>query len=349
MHHDAIRGSSAAICLCEMEAENVGFASRATGRRKSKDGMEHNAEEETERLPSFTSIRRPLDGRRRDRRALHTFSTSLDGKRREDGARIGSDPGRVRVWRSIGKGEGIPLGEMAMAHGRQPWRHDRVGSNITDEELKLAMDKFAESMHLAQVGMHNLLDNDVELISQLAAFTEALVEYHRQCSDVLTGLHERILEKKHEATVRPRQDFVPKTLNDLKLTIPDINFDGTSGRLQNGDLAPPPSYHSVVGRTGSNGTAGNNAWDPFPSAPSAPVFNSSSPITSPSRSPMNSKQPCCQALYDFEAENPEELTFKEGDMIQLDCKLDDNWYRGTVHGRSGIFPVSYVQVLVPFP
>ena len=45
-----------------------------------------------------------------------------------------------------------------------------LGSSITDEELKLAMDKFAESMHLAQVGMHNLLDNDVSLLPRLHPF-----------------------------------------------------------------------------------------------------------------------------------------------------------------------------------
>lgn len=36
-----------------------------------------------------------------------------------------------------------------------------AGSHITDEEIKLSEDKFAESLHLAQMGMFNLLENDV--------------------------------------------------------------------------------------------------------------------------------------------------------------------------------------------
>lgn len=36
-----------------------------------------------------------------------------------------------------------------------------TGSHVTDDDIKMAEDKFAESLHLAQVGMFNLLENDV--------------------------------------------------------------------------------------------------------------------------------------------------------------------------------------------
>lgn len=35
------------------------------------------------------------------------------------------------------------------------------GSHITDEEIRGAEEKFAESLHAAQMGMFNLLENDV--------------------------------------------------------------------------------------------------------------------------------------------------------------------------------------------
>lgn len=39
-----------------------------------------------------------------------------------------------------------------------------TGSHITDEEIRGAEEKFAESLHAAQMGMFNLLENDVRTI-----------------------------------------------------------------------------------------------------------------------------------------------------------------------------------------
>ena len=41
-----------------------------------------------------------------------------------------------------------------------------AGAQIPDDEIRLAEEKFAESLHLAQMSMHNLLENDVSLTSR---------------------------------------------------------------------------------------------------------------------------------------------------------------------------------------
>lgn len=69
----------------------------------------------------------------------------------------------------------------------------------------------------------------------------------------------------------------------------------------------------------------------------------------PTLIPAPLDQPSCKALYDFEPENDGELGFREGDLITLTNQIDENWYEGMLHGQSGFFPLSYVQVLVPLP
>jgi endophilin-A len=50
------------------------------------------------------------------------------------------------------------------------WGLILAGSHITDDEIKLSEDKFAESLHLAQMGMFNLLENDVSWKTTLSLF-----------------------------------------------------------------------------------------------------------------------------------------------------------------------------------
>lgn len=57
----------------------------------------------------------------------------------------------------------------------------------------------------------------------------------------------------------------------------------------------------------------------------------------------------CRALYDCNADNDDELEFKENEIIVvLNERTDDeNWMYGEIEGtsRRGMFPVSFVQML----
>lgn len=76
-------------------------------------------------------------------------------------------------------------------------------------------------------------------------------------------------------------------------------------------------------------------------------------VTSLSLSPciaamcLSAVEPCCKVLYDFDPENEGELSLKMGDIVTLVSQIDDNWYEGTIHGQTGYFPVTFVEVMVP--
>ncbi|XP_064796931.1 SH3 domain-containing protein 19-like [Oncorhynchus masou masou] len=53
----------------------------------------------------------------------------------------------------------------------------------------------------------------------------------------------------------------------------------------------------------------------------------------------------CVAQFDFEGEEEDELTFYEGDVISLTEVIGQELGRGQIHGRIGIFPLAFTEVL----
>ncbi|CAI5672676.1 unnamed protein product [Oreochromis niloticus] len=55
----------------------------------------------------------------------------------------------------------------------------------------------------------------------------------------------------------------------------------------------------------------------------------------------------CKVLFPYEAQNEDELTIKEGDIINIitkDC-ADAGWWKGEIGGRQGVFPDNFVKLL----
>lgn len=49
------------------------------------------------------------------------------------------------------------------------------------------------------------------------------------------------------------------------------------------------------------------------------------------------------ALFDYEATQPDELTFAENEVIDIVAKNDDGWYEGVIGERHGLFPGNYLE------
>ncbi|KAH9421744.1 Endophilin-A2 [Dermatophagoides pteronyssinus] len=299
-------------------------------------------------------------------------------------------------------------------------RKRQKGTHFSEEEIRMAEEKLEESYNLASMGMHNILQNEIEQLSQICVLAEALYEYHSQCANILESLNARLMEIKNEAAQRTFQPYEPKKLHELNLNVmTNIGHDDLSpgdAQMMNGSKfftnscdflnkndkrqnaaskSATISNHMTTNASSSthssplsiksgkfsNGFSSNNnnnnnitispSMENPPNKPTNLFLDTSkvnangisaklcsilglwfssplpSPVRSPARTPTDTRGPCCQALYDFDAENENELNFKEGDIIQLVTKVDDNWYEGSINGRTGLFPVSYVQVLVP--
>ncbi|XP_075929468.1 uncharacterized protein LOC116951047 [Petromyzon marinus] len=127
-------------------------------------------------------------------------------------------------------------------------------------------------------------------------------------------------------------DFSPND-NELPYGYSDSNNNLRSCLLQsrNSDLARPHSAQSF-----SYGTSSSNAFLDRRGTPEDLMRRHSREMRQPAR-----------AKYDFKAQTQRELSFQKGDIVYVTRKIDKNWIEGERHGRVGICPASYLEMLPP--
>lgn len=85
------------------------------------------------------------------------------------------------------------------------------------------------------------------------------------------------------------------------------------------------------------------AQAPKPEAPS-----SSAPAPTPTAVPSGTTAATVsrvRALFDFQPSEPGELKFQKGDVIAVLESVYKDWWKGSLRGQTGIFPLNYVEKL----
>ena len=85
---------------------------------------------------------------------------------------------------------------------------------------------------------------------------------------------------------------------------------------------------------------------------SPPPAQASSSQQAPAQSPPPSQQGTTaatvsrvRALFDFTPSEPGELAFRKGDIIAVLESVYKDWWKGSLKGSTGIFPLNYVEKL----
>ena len=55
-----------------------------------------------------------------------------------------------------------------------------------------------------------------------------------------------------------------------------------------------------------------------------------------------------RALFDFQPSEPGELQFRKGDIIAVLESVYKDWWKGSLRGQTGIFPLNYVLCRITF-
>ncbi|XP_059198384.1 SH3 domain-containing protein 19 isoform X2 [Centropristis striata] len=137
----------------------------------------------------------------------------------------------------------------------------------------------------------------------------------------------------HELKVQAIHDFNPEGPGELGLragdvvtSVEQIDSEWYRGTCKGSSGFFPKNYVKVL----------SNSPKPLPERKARPP-------------PATVRGPRCVARFDFEGENSDELTFSEGDVIQLKAYVGQDWARGQVGASTGIFPLNFVEVVEDLP
>lgn len=60
---------------------------------------------------------------------------------------------------------------------------------------------------------------------------------------------------------------------------------------------------------------------------------------------VNDKKSMARVTFDYDAENSDELTLKEGDMVEVLDQEEEGWWKGELYGKVGLFPSNFVELV----
>ncbi|XP_053236931.1 arf-GAP with SH3 domain, ANK repeat and PH domain-containing protein 2 isoform X4 [Podarcis raffonei] len=100
----------------------------------------------------------------------------------------------------------------------------------------------------------------------------------------------------------------------------------------------------------SSGESSSSSASEISGSQVVPSANIQPPAPMPRKSQISKTKPKrVKAIYNCVADNPDELTFSEGDIIIVDGEEDQEWWIGHIDGdpnHKGAFPVSFVHFIV---
>lgn len=132
--------------------------------------------------------------------------------------------------------------------------------------------------------------------------------------------------------VKVLYDYTSDNVDELKISAGEI--------LEVYELNDDGWYVGKNSR-GQKGLFPSNFVEDYTGATAAPT--TVTPVPAPTATAHDNSLGTTTALYPYEAQDPSELSFGEGDVITIYEKNEDGWWYGGIKDRKGLFPMNYTE------
>ena len=183
-----------------------------------------------------------------------------------------------------------------------------------EEDARVSQEKYLETLELITEQMIHLNSQDENQLASFSKLIDDHLRYHEECANQFKALKDQV----SNLEIKPLRahNRIP-VISARSSTASISKIDKQTSRSNLGSQEIP--------RVGSNRS-----------------INSQQPLQQLSIEPEKDQ---VEAIFDFKAENANELTIRPGDIISIVHEVDEGWLYGTVEGsdRSGIFPRTYTK------
>eukprot|EP00123_Amoebidium_parasiticum_P013067 comp21745_c0_seq1/m.30795 comp21745_c0_seq1/g.30795 ORF comp21745_c0_seq1/g.30795 comp21745_c0_seq1/m.30795 type:complete len:388 (-) comp21745_c0_seq1:640-1803(-) len=229
---------------------------------------------------------------------------------------------------------------------RNAWSK-KPGDVKLEDDFRLAEARFEEAKENAVLSMTSLLNSEPEHCRALITLANAQLQFYRDAAAIM----EPIIKQLESQMAQSPQSVDPAPAPLPRRTSVGVNTPPRaptpSGRTtpvssMSMDSAPVAAPRRVSGNPMP--TSASSSIASLPRSASRGVVPV--PVQRPASPPAGFRDDgkvYVTAMYDFQAEQSNELDFKKGERIEFLAQLDENWMQGKINGRTGIFPCNFVS------